>query len=772
MNRIKDIIEGREVEALLQTTIDNIFVNGPVSISDMETLSYIKYYHAELFERYKQSILLASGLFYKPLNTEAKNLKELILQDYREVISANLEGNYTPMQADLLTSIGRNNVFSFSAPTSTGKSYVFRRLIESSEHDVVIVVPSRALINEYYLNLTNSIVDARINILTYIDIINRAHSTRNVFIVTPERCGMIFNHVDDLSVDLMLFDEAQLSDEMSVRGLYYDGLVRRCHHSFPDAKFVFAHPYIANPGAQIVKNNLIGQYSDSKVYSFRNIGQMFLLYNSDTNKYFHFGIDKNIMGCTRTDCYFDPIERAIHSNGSTLIYMSKAKVINYDFLKEYDRYVKMCPEIHTDMVDDIIEELKLYTGGNTSENGDFYSRFISLLRRGIVIHHGSMPLRTRALVEKFVNNRLCRLCFSTSTLEQGINMPFDVVLLDRFENSKPLAIKNLIGRAGRSSNKDDFDIGYVVVTSNANMTKLRNILLEESIIKDYSSLDRRDALDEDFHDYKEAINNHTMDDRFNMPPVVLQRIVEGDGSREVRDVLDIMFDREGNLIPKENYKNIASSAATGMQKIYERSLGRSLGDGEKNVFNTAIQLMLIRLLFHATFKQLCRWRYYNASRLKERKQREKKGLKSDHLSSAFVTGFSDLPKKGLHVFSIFPKGTKAKDVSYDAILYDTYNFLDKLIDFKLGELFYAAFMSYFEKNQDEKAERFSKLLRYGTDDSRYIWMIRYGLEFEDIGKLDAHIRAIDANGIDFYDSIHEVPERDKEVIKRYINFNH
>lgn len=772
MNRIKDIIEGREVEALLQTTIDNIFVNGPVSISDMETLSYIKYYHAELFERYKQSILLASGLFYKPLNTEAKNLKELILQDYREVISTNLEGNYTPMQADLLTSIGRNNVFSFSAPTSTGKSYVFRRLIESSEHDVVIVVPSRALINEYYLNLTNSIVDTRINILTYIDIINRAHSTRNVFIVTPERCGMIFNHVDDLSVDLMLFDEAQLSDEMSVRGLYYDGLVRRCHHSFPDAKFVFAHPYIANPDAQIVKNNLIGQYSDSKVYSFRNIGQMFLLYNSDTNKYFHFGIDKNIMGCTRTDCYFDPIERAIHSNGSTLIYMSKAKVINYDFLKEYDRYVKMCPEIHTDMVDDIIEELKLYTGGNTSENGDFYSRFISLLRRGIVIHHGSMPLRTRALVEKFVNNRLCRLCFSTSTLEQGINMPFDVVLLDRFENSKPLAIKNLIGRAGRSSNKDDFDIGYVVVTSNANMTKLRNILLEESIIKDYSSLDRRDALDEDFHDYKEAINNHTMDDRFNMPPVVLQRIVEGDGSQEVRDVLDIMFDREGNLIPKENYKDIASSAATGMQKIYERSLGRSLGDGEKNVFNTAIQLMLIRLLFHATFKQLCRWRYYNASRLKERKQREKKGLKSDHLSSAFVTGFSDLPKKGLHVFSIFPKWTKAKDVSYDAILYDTYDFLDKLIDFKLGELFYAAFMSYFEKNQDEKAERFSKLLRYGTDDSRYIWMIRYGLEFEDIGKLDTHIRAIDANGIDFYDSIHEVPERDKEVIKRYINFNH
>lgn len=769
MNKIKDIIEGREVESLLQATIDHIFINGPVSISDMETLSYIHCYHKELFERYKQSVLLASGLFYKPLITTPKSLKELVLQNYKEAICASLNRSYTPMQADLFQSIGRNNIFSFSAPTSTGKSYVFRRLIEDSEHDVVIVVPSRALINEYYLNLTNSILDRSINILTYIDIINRAHSRRNVFIVTPERCGMIFNHVDDLSVDLILFDEAQLSDEMSVRGLFYDGLVRRCRRSFPNAKFIFAHPFIANPNAQIIKNHLPQQVAESKVYQFKNIGQMFLLYDKEANKYYHFGIDKNEMGYTRTDCYFDPIERAIHTSGSALIYMSKSKVVNYDFLKVYDRYVKMCPEIHTEMVDSIIEELKQYTGGNTTENGEFYSRFISLLRRGIVIHHGSMPLRTRMLVEKFVNSKLCRLCFSTSTLEQGINMPFDVVLLDRFENSKPLAIKNLIGRAGRSTEKDDFDIGYVVVTSEANMTNLRKILLSENKIKSYSSLDRQDVLDEDFHDYKDAINNNTMDNRFNMPPVVLQRMVEGDGSQEIKEVLDLMFDQEGNLIQKEEYHHVEEPVIIGMKKIYERSLGRGLCDGEKNVFETAVRLMLIRLLYRATFKQLCRWRYSHASKLMERRQREKRGLKSEQLPSAFITGFSDLPKKNLRVFSLFPNGTKAKDVSYDAILYDTYDFFDKLIDFKLGELFFATFMSYAENVQDERAERFSKLLRYGTDDSRYIWMIRYGMEFEDIEKLDAHIRSIDADGIVFFDSIYDLPEKDKEVVKRYLN---
>lgn len=77
-------------------------------------------------------------------------------------------------------------------------------------------------------------------------------------------------------------------------------------------------------------------------------------------------------------------------------------------------------------------------------------------------------------------------------------------------------------------------------------------------------------------------------------------------------------------------------------------------------------------------------------------------------------------------------------------------------------------MSYSEKYQDERAERFSKLLRYGTENARHIWMIRYGMEFEDIEKLDAHIKSIDENGIEFYDSINDVPEKDKEVVKRYM----
>ncbi len=93
-----------------------------------------------------------------------------------------------------------------------------------------------------------------VNILTFVDKINTKHIHRNIFIITPERARELFKNKDWLKIDLILFDEAQLSDERSVRGLYFDSIVRRTLKYFPDAKFVFAHPFVENPETQMQKN--------------------------------------------------------------------------------------------------------------------------------------------------------------------------------------------------------------------------------------------------------------------------------------------------------------------------------------------------------------------------------------------------------------------------------------------------------------------------------------------------------------------------------------
>ena len=765
MNNIQRIIHHDNVEALMRETLANVYMNGPTSISDMETLSYIKLFDRDLFERYQETILLTIGTFYKTINNQDHSFADHILLQYRESIRELFNKSYTPIQADIVKSVEENQVFSFSAPTSTGKSYVFLDLIKQSKHDVVIVVPSRALINEYYQKLNRAIPDKEINLLTFIDKINIDIATKNIFIVTPERCRSLFQWKDTFNVELFLFDEAQLTDEKSVRGLYYDSVVRRCKECFPAARIVFAQPFVQNPEAQISKNHLDGMKVKAKRYPFKNVGQIFLLQPRGSDLFYYFGIDKSEMGNEKILCTTDPINAALNTGGSVLIYLSKRRVVNYTFLNDYGKYVEMCPEIVSEKVDNYILQLKDYTGGDTIANKNYYSQFISLLKRGIVIHHGSMPLQTRSIVEEYVKDGFCRLCFATSTLEQGINMPFDIVCLDRFEESKPLAIKNLIGRAGRSTSGGSFDFGYVIVRSSTNMSSLRKILLENDLIDSESTLDRHDDLDAEYGDFKKAILDGTIDDRFSLSPNQISRLEEVAPTRCIRRILDMAFSNQGTLVESQSFN--AQLYISNMQSIYEYHLSRQLGPGEKNVFETALRILIWRL-YHATFKQICRYRYIVASKVKERRQLESRGFRTDKLLCAYVTGYEDLPNRDLPKYPLIEKNTRAKDVSYDQIMYDTYDYVDKLIDFKLGDIFFAAFMKYGEDTGDDRAIKMANLLRYGSYVPRYMWMVRYGMDYESIEKLDDHIERIDEHGIVFKESINNVSDDEKRVVARFI----
>ena len=64
------------------------------------------------------------GVFYK--QTEENSLKDVIFRQYKDHIKETYHHSYTPVQADIVKSIESHNCFSFSAPTSTGKLYVFK----------------------------------------------------------------------------------------------------------------------------------------------------------------------------------------------------------------------------------------------------------------------------------------------------------------------------------------------------------------------------------------------------------------------------------------------------------------------------------------------------------------------------------------------------------------------------------------------------------------------------------------------------------------------
>lgn len=81
------------------------------------------------------------------------------------------------------------------------------------------------------------------------------------------------------------------------------------------------------------------------------------------------------------------------------------------------------------------------------------SREYQLLEKGVVLHHGKMPAPLARLLVDLIDKRIVRLVIATSTLSEGINLPFETILIptlrrgrDRMAASE---VSNLIGRAGR-----------------------------------------------------------------------------------------------------------------------------------------------------------------------------------------------------------------------------------------------------------------------------------------------------------------------------------
>ncbi|ALR29649.1 hypothetical protein ATE47_03510 [Chryseobacterium sp. IHB B 17019] len=152
-------------------------------------------------------------------------------------------------------------------------------------------------------------------------------------------------------------------------------MVRRCYKNFPNSTFVFAHPFVRNPEAQFLKNNIEFNSGNFRQFVQKNVGQFFFHHEKSSSSFHHFGIDKFVMGNFKV---LSPFE-------------SKVSIKNNKVFTEFQDYIKLCNEYSDEIVNDYIQDLTEYTGGTTDRNKDYYSKLISYLKRGIVIHHGSLP---------------------------------------------------------------------------------------------------------------------------------------------------------------------------------------------------------------------------------------------------------------------------------------------------------------------------------------------------------------------------------------------
>lgn len=738
---IRKIQQRKDLDNLINYCIEDLYHNGPKNPTTLEILSLLKEMQPEFFSNYESKIVRLMGLFFKKNEEEVNDLYQFIMEKYKESIQDIRNGyTFTPMQNEIISGIQKYKNYSFSSPTSTGKSHIFRYLIEKAQKDVMIIVPSRALINEFYIRINEFIHDKETLILTFVDNINKKHTKKRIFILTPERARDIFKYKKEFEFEFFLFDEAQLTNEKSERGIYYDGIVRRLRTSYSNTKFIFAHPFIQNPDAQFIKNHFKLEECGNNSFTYKNTGQLFIAKEKD--KFYIFGTDKDLLGNTKVLIDYDPIEKILKKDkGCVLIYTAKSRIIRREIFQTFNNYItQFCPSNPTKEMEEIIDKIKPYV----LINDNYKSDFIEYLKQGIVLHHGSMPLEVRILLESFINKGYCKICFSTSTLAQGINMPFDLVYVDRFEESKKLLVRNIIGRAGRSTLDNSFDYGIVVVR-NDNMSDIRKIINYEESLDTQSILDNEDIGFEN-QEYREAIKNEDFSDEFNLPNEAVKRIDENIKIEDaIKTIKKHINNNDMNQIVSESFNVIFKEVL-----LPKRELSKL----ETEVLNEANRFMKFRYL-GIKFSQLCAIIYTYALK-----------TKSIYYKYGFVLKFFHIPNlKQKFICNLFDKN---EEPNYDSIVYNTYDFFDKLIDLKACDIYYCALIKYANKYNDESIRKIAIKLKYGTDDPKHILELRYGFSSEDFDWLDNVIDSISEDEIVFNEKIQELDSLKKERIEKYI----
>lgn len=769
-------------EIKMLNIIDDIHLNGPVNAINLELLAYIKHFYPETFKKHENLLLQEMGLFYKPL--KVNTLKEKIYSLFAETIKEKTEQDYTPVQAHMYKGISNNKYFSFSAPTSSGKSYLFMQLIKQCKKDMVIVVPSRALIAEYMQKVLKIVENNnKILVLQFIENINKKHTERRIFIVTPERGKELFAYSHDFDIEMFLFDEAQISEE-PIRGMKFDTFVRRAEKVFPNAKKVFAHPFINNPEAQLYRNNLSSETLQAKVYHQYSVGKIYMSYLANTFFYAPpLGLRRMLWNRATT---FDPISTVLSKNGTVLIYTSKSSIYSQEYLSKYKKYIEMCPKITDDNAIELINNLKEYIGSDKEKP----SKLIEMMERGIVIHHGSIPLKGRLLIENFVNSGYAKICFSTSTLLQGINMPFDVVWIDfyRFGDSDKdiLALKNLVGRAGRSTSNAEFNYGFVIINDSSRKTFFKRIR-QNVLISDKSLLETTNIslLDDDLQDTVEAVIKNSFDDKLQITQTQKLRLEQPEIVPQVEFVLNKLINDNNEAITAEEYYKIneieRQNLKDAFKAIFCQHLKRNeLVTSEEKILSASLPILLWRIQGRS-FRQIVAFRYLYITKYKERNN-FKNLLKNGELTlDAYNKLMSNLelictpqavplPDKHARYLPLFGKfhAKFVKEFDYDLLVYDTYDYIDKVLSLSLSNPISAAFQIYYERTKNPKALALSNYVRYGTNDNKEILLLRYGFNFEDIEWLKDYITKIDENEIIFNDKISELAPVKYEIIQRYI----
>ncbi|TXR53845.1 DEAD/DEAH box helicase [Reinekea thalattae] len=377
---------------------------------------------------------------------------ELVFEKYTKEIFQKIPGSslvFTDSQYKIFESLKNSNHYSFSGPTSLGKSFILnsfiRHLIEVQKvnENIVILVPTRALINQTLLQLKkefSNIKEYRILSHPTVPESFRFEGTRYIFIFTPERLVAYLADTSNPKVGYLFVDEAQkvVAEKDSRSPLYYHAILQAERKSI---KLYFASPNIPNPDVFLSLFDKSTEESINIKSSPVAQNRYFLdLLEQHCRLLSDLGDEKDIP-VNFSNRNFSDWLKLLSDNQSSLIYCNtKTDTIQYALSVSAS-----LPYKNDERIDEVVSVIKEHL------HEKYY--LVDCLRKGVAFHFGNLPQRIREKVEILFAEKAIDYVFCTSTLLEGVNLPAKniFILSNAIGLSKFTDVDfwNLAGRAGR-----------------------------------------------------------------------------------------------------------------------------------------------------------------------------------------------------------------------------------------------------------------------------------------------------------------------------------
>ncbi|MDG7006660.1 MAG: DEAD/DEAH box helicase [Nitrososphaerota archaeon] len=400
----------------------------------------------------------------------------------QQTIAGSHKLSLTDFQSQILTVMKTGANLAFSAPTSSGKSYVLHNLVadrmfSNEEFCAVYIVPTKALVAEAQKQISESVRlvlgQSDFVVFTGASTLNSQEvsaAKKKVFVLTQERLqDMIANQIIDFPVDLLVVDEAQQVANDS-RGIVIEDAVVELVRSQPKMQKVFVSPYVTNPekfrsifglGTEELqtartKKSPVGQNIIFVTFRKEGRGSTFVtdasvlvreLRRNGEAEFLTLVYDKKLTEFTPSAFRYKAwvAQKVIAGQEPTLIYCNRPS----DCRKVADEIASTAQQLKE--LSPKMKETISFLRSNVHPR--YY--LADYLKNQIGYHYGTMPQFVRNQVKRLFEDEEITLLACTSTLLEGVNLPAkNLVLFDPRKGPLPmdsLSVRNLMGRAGRLS---------------------------------------------------------------------------------------------------------------------------------------------------------------------------------------------------------------------------------------------------------------------------------------------------------------------------------